>query len=145
MPSNQTQNYHLSQWELDDKVQREDFNADNAAIETALTALAAQDATLNSALAQKGNCTIETFTYTGTGSSGSANPTRVTFSKVPTAYIIFGSAILIGWGGSNRATRVTDAADLVTPSWSGSTLLISDNSAAKQLNSGTYYVIAFYK
>ena len=36
MPSNQTSNYQLSQWERSDKVQMEDFNADNAKIDEAL-------------------------------------------------------------------------------------------------------------
>ena len=38
MPSNQTPNYKLSQWERADKVQMEDFNADNAKIDVALKA-----------------------------------------------------------------------------------------------------------
>lgn len=42
MPSNYTSNYHLNQWEGTDKVQRVDFNADNAAIDAALTAQAAE-------------------------------------------------------------------------------------------------------
>ena len=40
MPTNQTENYQLSQWEKPDKVQMEDFNADNAKIDAALAALA---------------------------------------------------------------------------------------------------------
>ena len=36
MPSNQTPNYQLSQWERSDKVRMEDFNADNAKIDEAL-------------------------------------------------------------------------------------------------------------
>ena len=38
MPSNQTPNYQLNQWERSDKVQMEDFNADNAKIDAALKA-----------------------------------------------------------------------------------------------------------
>ena len=38
MASNHTANYKLNQWEATDNVQRVDFNADNAAIEAALTA-----------------------------------------------------------------------------------------------------------
>lgn len=34
-----TQNYQLSQWSMEDRIQMEDFNADNAIIETALTGL----------------------------------------------------------------------------------------------------------
>lgn len=36
---NQTSNFGLSQWEKDDRIQMEDFNADNAKIEAALTTL----------------------------------------------------------------------------------------------------------
>ena len=39
MSTNYTQNYQLCQWEPQDKVQRTDFNDDNAKIEAALTAL----------------------------------------------------------------------------------------------------------
>ena len=38
MSTNYTQNYNLCQWEPQDKVQRVDFNSDNAKIEAALTA-----------------------------------------------------------------------------------------------------------
>ena len=36
MASNQTKNYGLSQWELNDNVRMEDFNSDNAKIDAAL-------------------------------------------------------------------------------------------------------------
>ena len=39
----QTQNYHLSQWELTDRIRMGDFNGDNAKIDAALGALAATD------------------------------------------------------------------------------------------------------
>ncbi len=42
MASNQTQHYQLSQWEASDKVERLDFNADNARIDGALHTLAGQ-------------------------------------------------------------------------------------------------------
>lgn len=35
----QTEHYQLNQWELDDRIQMEDFNHDNQNIDTALTAL----------------------------------------------------------------------------------------------------------
>ena len=37
---NRTQNYNLCQWEAADKIQRVDFNADNAKIDAALSGLA---------------------------------------------------------------------------------------------------------
>lgn len=42
MASNYTSHYHLNQWDGADKVQRVDFNADNAAIDAALAAQAAE-------------------------------------------------------------------------------------------------------
>lgn len=39
MSTNHTEHYNLSQWEKSDKVQMEDFNADNAKIDAALKAL----------------------------------------------------------------------------------------------------------
>ena len=36
MASNQTSNYKLNQWKAEDRVMREDFNADNAKIDAAL-------------------------------------------------------------------------------------------------------------
>ena len=35
---NRTSNYKLCQWEADDKVQRTDFNADNAKLDAAIKA-----------------------------------------------------------------------------------------------------------
>ena len=53
MASNYTENYQLCQWEATDAVQRLEFNADNAKIDAAL--------------AQKGNCQFYAATYTGSG------------------------------------------------------------------------------
>lgn len=53
MPSNQTANYQLSQWEPGDQVLRADFNADNTKLDAALAVLAGR---------------IEYGTYVGTGS-----------------------------------------------------------------------------
>ncbi len=41
---NRTTNYNLNQWEADDKIQRTDFNADNAKIDAALAGKAEQSA-----------------------------------------------------------------------------------------------------
>ena len=148
---NHTTNYQLSQWVKSDKVQMEDFNADNAKIDAALKAASDARAAMQTALNQKGNCSIGTFTYTGNGTYGSSNPTQVTFPRRPTAYMIFGSGIMIGRGGEDRAGRVVSisggsSVGTVSTSWSGSTLFITDNSANNQLNQNltTYQVIAFY-
>ena len=94
-----TRNYQLNQWAAGDKVQRVDFNADNAKIDaaikavdakadtraaqTALDALAATVSGHTAALAGKGNCQIAAGTYTGTGKYGSASPTSLTFPFQP--------------------------------------------------------------
>ena len=151
MPTNKTPNYQLSQWERSDKIQMEDFNADNAKIDAALKAQASTCASLQALLNKKGNCSVGTFTYQGTGTYGPAAPTVVSFPKQPAAYIIFGSGILIGRGGADRAGRVVSisggsSVGTVSTSWSGSTLRITDNKADNQFNQNltTYQVIAFY-
>ena len=114
MPSNQTPNYQLSQWERSDKVQMEDFNADNAKIDAALKAEAdartAADASLSrtvagkadasaldslsgtvaghtSVLGHKGDCQFYTTSYTGDGRYGKDRPMTLSFPRKP--YIIF--------------------------------------------------------
>ena len=61
---NRTTNYKLCQWEADDKIQRTDFNADNAKIDGALSGLARSKADL-SALAVKTE--VAAGAYTGDG------------------------------------------------------------------------------
>ena len=53
----------------------EDFNRDNAAIDTALKSNADKAAALQTALASCGNCKIVYGTYTGTGKSAARIPT----------------------------------------------------------------------
>ena len=68
MPSSQTPNYQLNQWERSDKVQMEDFNADNAKIDAGLkaeaNARAAGDAALSARIPE-----IVTGSYTGNGAA----------------------------------------------------------------------------
>ena len=98
---NFTQNYQLNQWEALDKVQRTDFNADNAKIDAALRALdtgKAEKSALNTlsqtvaghtaALAGKGNCQIATGTYTGDGTIGAENKITLTFPFAPKLVIV---------------------------------------------------------
>ena len=55
MASNHTEHYNLSQWEAEDRVKREDFNADNAAVDAALAGIALH------------NCKLYMGSYAGTG------------------------------------------------------------------------------
>ena len=69
---NKTANFQLTQWEKTDRIMMEDFNRDNAAIDTALKGNADGVAALQTALASCG-------TYTGTGKFGKDNPYQLTF------------------------------------------------------------------
>ena len=149
MSANKTANYHLNQWEPEDKVLREEFNADNLAIENALTALAAADAaesaarqSLSSSIGRKGNCSVGTFAYTGTGTS----TTTISFPRVPLAFIVNGYVgTLFGWGSRNVAYLASGSRGTV--SWSGATFQFTTTySPEAQLNAKneTYYVTAFY-
>ena len=90
-----TQNYQLSRWEKDDRIMMEDFNADNAKLDAALSAKAdAEDATalaesVNAALGSGGhNCLIIRGSYTGTGTYGAASPTSLTTGFAPVLVIV---------------------------------------------------------
>ena len=147
MPSNHTPNYALNQWERDDRVLMEDFNADNAKIDAALAAQAEAHAAL---AARAGNCSIGVLTYQGNGTAGANNPTRIAFPKMPAAYIVAGSALLVGTGGSRLACLSYNVGGYghtspVDVSWSGNTLSLFSSDAHRQLNENrTYVVIAFY-
>ena len=107
MPSNQTPNYQLNQWERSDKVQMEDFNADNAKIDAALGTLAARvsqkaeqsalQAEVNArtaaitSLSQSRNCRAYHYSYTGTGQSGQNHPSTHTFPSKPLFVYIAGT------------------------------------------------------
>jgi len=69
MASNQTANIGLNQWNAEDKVLREEFNADNQKIDTAL--------------ANIGDLVIETGSYVGNGTYGINNPVVLTFQNKP--------------------------------------------------------------
>ena len=90
-----TQNYQLSRWEKDDRIMTEDFNADNAKLDAALSAKAdAEDLTalaesVNAALGSGGhNCRIICGSYTGTGTYGAASPTSLTTGFAPVLVIV---------------------------------------------------------
>jgi hypothetical protein len=146
MPSNQTPNYALSQWERDDRVLMDDFNADNAKIDAALKA----EADARAALAAKtGNCSIGMFTYQGTGEFTA--PTRISFPRMPDLFLILGSALLIGRGGENVATMSYNVGGyghtgLMDLSWSGNSFsFLYAGDIHRQMNEKrTYTVIAFY-
>ena len=71
-----TQNYNLNQWAVADPIRREDFNADNAAVDAALAAIAAS-------VGSAGNCRIATGSYTGDGKWGKSNPITLSMDFQP--------------------------------------------------------------
>ena len=64
---NKTANFQLTQWEKTDRIMMEDFNRDNAAIDTALKSNADGATEALAALKNCGNCGIYYETYTGNG------------------------------------------------------------------------------
>jgi hypothetical protein len=152
MPSNQTPNYALSQWERDDRILMEDFNADNAKIDAALAAQAGTLAAHTAELTRKGNCQISTYTYTGNGRLGEANPTRISFPKGTFLLIIMtqlGTFQHILPGTKNVDWVETYSGHYPSPiTWSETSLSIySDRNAAYQFNSldTKYTVLSFRK
>lgn len=85
MPTNFTENYHLSQWEATDPVLREDFNADNLKIEEALN---------------ERNCCFINFSIAGLGEP------RAGFTPYRQALMVF----IIGDGHSLIMARPADKA-----------------------------------
>ena len=97
-----TENYQLNQWEAEDTIRREDFNADNAAIDAALKTIADNAG---------GGLKIAAGSYTGTGTYGSDNPKTLTFAFAPKLLIVQSdpAALEIGSGAIQRATLLTVA------------------------------------
>ena len=125
---NHTTNYDLNQWEADDRVTREDFNADNAAIDAAIS-----------------GCAKFAFgSYTGTGTYGEDHPNRLSCDFTPKAMMLTGvggpnmqqtKVIVIkpniyGYTEGNYHIRITWEDDGV--SW------YSSNSEQQQMNTINY-------
>ena len=143
-----TTNYQLPKWEKTDRIQMKDFNDMTATLDAALKANA-------DAVAGCGNCKIETSTYTGTGTYGSANPVTLTFPQKPRLIIIFGVNALTlihddsmeGYSPIITYSNNTAVWRSNMVSWSGATLSFYNTTDARsQANtSGTiYHVTAFY-
>ena len=151
-----TTNYQLPKWEKTDRIQMKDFNDMTATLDTALKANADAAAAASAAVALCGNCKIETSTYTGTGTYGSANPVTLTFPKKPSLVIVFGyrALLIITDHNSGRTDSIVyDGGanitfwDSVQVTWTGGKLKFYNTAnATNQANiSGkVYQVIAFY-
>lgn len=144
---NHTANFQLNQWESSDRIQMEDFNSDNAKIDTALKETA-------EAVALCGNCKIVTTSYTGDGATAKDNARSLTFEKAPAAVFIFGEETgftapgavmrILKKGtvaGQNTAQSITEwAEDGTSVSWYDGSL------ANSMLNTSgsTYLVVILY-
>lgn len=91
----QTSNYQLSQWDAEDRIQREDFNSDNAKVDAALKAQAETVADLEALCAGFGNCRIVYGSYTGSGLYGADNPNTLTFDGNPLIVFVSNTIFLI--------------------------------------------------
>ncbi|MGN0968963.1 MAG: hypothetical protein ACI4O3_06800 [Oscillospiraceae bacterium] len=96
---NYTENYQLCQWEASDPIRREDFNADNAAIDAALKALA------------DGALKIQVGSYVGTGkcalngSSLTGTPPTLTPGFKPSFVLVYGYGYMgLFFRGSSTGT-----------------------------------------
>ena len=152
MPSNQTPNYKLSQWERADKVQMEDFNADNAKIDAALKAETDARTALAAQVAKRGNCQIWAATYTGTGVYGKEHPNTLAFPRPPLLVMIFNKGdtppIMIAPRGTPRVCPFRNGHNFTSTyvTWSGNNMIWwSDVNAYNQMNSekNEFTVIAF--
>ena len=151
---NKTTNFQLTQWEKTDRIMMEDFNRDNAAIDTALKSNADKAAALQTALASCGNCQIGISTYTGTGTRGEEYPTVITFPKMPTVFFVRGrGTFFAAQGGASEGSLIvydSGSAQIrdALLSWSGNQLsIVSSNNAKYQLNTDNslYWVLALYQ
>ena len=138
---NQTENYQLSLWDPEDRIQRTDFNADNAKIEAAL-------AGLDAAIAAGGNCQIYVTSYMGNNKYGAANPTTLTFPHKPILLMtVTANHRLLAFFESNWAytfVNGTDTAHNLVCSRNGNTVSwYSNSNAVMQMNEGyNYQVVA---
>ena len=131
----------------------EDFNRDNAAIDTALKGNADKAAALQTALAGAGNCEIGIISYTGTGKSCDSNPTTVTFPKMPAGFFLCGAeTYLVVRGGDDHALMIyytgsTTYVSHVPVSWKGNQFRYSSSTPTYQLNEKDvpYWGLAFYQ
>ena len=146
MASNYTSNYGLCQWEATDQVLRTEFNEDNAKVDAALQELLEKNTALNSAItavtAAAGNCQMELFTYTGTGTYGEGKAKKITFTTKPDVYMIVGyNTLLLGLGGNKKPLMIAEDAisgaflDETDITWNGNSFsIINYVSAQYQMN-----------
>ena len=133
----QTSHYQLNQWDAEDRIQRTDFNSDNAKVDAVLAEQAADLSAQAVKLAKCGNCEIYTTSYTGNGNYDESSPNSITFPKYPVFVVIIdntdGSMMLAVQGASATYSRASGAG-FVTVAWSGNTMSWYATSNSSQMN-----------
>ena len=138
---NYTENYQLPQWVESDRVLMEDFNDMTSKLDEVL-------GTQQATLIKCGNCRVEFFSYTGTGSETS----QISFPERPMFFIIQGGTGAIFGGQGKTATLAASGASITSTqvsklamTWSGGVLTLTDSSPYWVLNASNvvYQVIAF--
>ena len=165
-----TDNYSLPQWEKQDFIKMEDFNDAFGKTDAALKANADATATgLNAEIAARGeadaalsknlgaaghNCRIAFGSYTGTGSTGAANPNTLQFDFYPVLVLVapvkpdgYTKNPMVLTRGRSVAATYPDGASKweLTVSWTDSSVswYSSENDTGYQHNrSGSAYLYA---
>lgn len=160
-----TTNYQLSQWEATDKLSRADFNADNAAIDAAIKAVAdtanskagsaevsalqqsvnSQIAALSTALGSGGsNCRIAWGSYVGTDKSGSKAAVVLTFPFQPILVYVCKDQNTTSGLFLRPNGACNSAANNVAATWGADSISwYCTSSASAQFNeAATYYYVA---
>lgn len=135
-----TTNYQLNQWEKDDRIQMEDFNADNLKTEQALVDQAEAQKVLEAVINAGDWCKIHTLTYEGAEPAVPRNPLSLTFPKKPLVILITDLTA----GGSSIFVRGDSGSSGASQTWDGNTFTYSCSFSNNQMteNGHTYQVIA---
>ena len=143
MASSQTTNYGLNQWAAEDQVIREEFNSDNAKVETALTQLTSS--VLQTAVGS----------YVGNGQYGSTAPNHLEFDFAPKVIILVideksvlktGTVLIAGQSSSAGISTSYSSGSCLNLSitWEGNKVSWYGGDAERQLNEegSTYFYFA---
>ena len=147
----QTQNFQLNQWEMSDRIQMGDFNADNQKIDGVLHEIRQQLAEQNAVIETCGNCKIVYGSYTGDGTYGKDNPCELTFSHKPLLLAVMpevrlssaAKGFLAVRGGPHTYTYPGASNSVNNVTWTDhSVSWYSADSAQYQFNSGVHHYVA---
>lgn len=146
MSTNHTSNYNLSQWDAEDKVQRVDFNADNAKIDAALGEHAAALAECTATMPKLGNCVAHYAVFSG----DNAASRTFTFPHRPLFFTLATSDencrhMSVVRGSSYGHLLRTTGADILYVSWADKAVTIGSKATngAQYLNKSgqSYFMI----